>query len=354
MDSSAAPCRRCKQPSKVVIRREPLCQDCFLSFITVKLGKRLLEHAKSDFVGAEQRSYLLPLSFGSSSLSLLVALDRYSNFQKEKYGKSRFRLHVVHVQEPGHSSQATLDRLRQLFPECTFSSHHLSSVFDPDMKLSHLETDAKLNQLLEALTSNTAKDDILRLFLVRSVVQFAKKERINNVLWGDTTTRLAERVLSETSKGRGYSLPWQVTEGETPFGVYFLYPFRDILRKELTEYILLANPAVQVLADLQKPVVPINLRNTSIDLLMNRYFESAEEQYPNIVSNVVRTSTKLTLGPVGLQRCKLCTYPISDEQQGVMDESHKAESSSITTESDFILCYGCARNVTLSMITLLP
>src|ERR1700712_1839353 len=63
MDSPVTPCRRCKQPSIVVIRRVPLCQDCFTNFIGGKLGKRLAEYAKSDFVGAGSRSYLLPISF---------------------------------------------------------------------------------------------------------------------------------------------------------------------------------------------------------------------------------------------------------------------------------------------------
>jgi cytoplasmic tRNA 2-thiolation protein 2 len=355
MDLPVTPCRRCQQPSIVVIRRVPLCQDCFTSYIGAKLGKRLAEYAKSDFVSTGSRSYLLPISFGSSSLSMLVAFDRYKEFQKQKNGKSRLSLHVVHLQEPGQSSHEKLDQLRQLFPEYTFSSHHISSFFDPDMKLSQLDTDAKLSQLLNTLKSNTAKDDILRICLVRSVVQFAKKGKFKNILWGDTTTRLAERVLSETSKGRGFSLPWQISDGETPFGVHFMYPFRDVLRTELTEYINLTDPSIKALIDAEKSVVPVNLRNTSIDLLMSRYFESAEEQYPNIVSNVVRTGTKLILGPVGLQRCKLCTYPMTNEQRGeLMIETHKDLKSTTNPEPQHNICYACARNATSSTIALLP
>lgn len=80
-----------------------------------------------------------------------------------------------------------------------------------------------LMHLLSSLPSTTSRMDILSILRTRLIVEIAKKEGCAAVLWGDSTTRLAQKTLAETAKGRGFSIPWQTADGDSPFGMYPLY-----------------------------------------------------------------------------------------------------------------------------------
>jgi len=165
---------------------------------------------------------------------------------------------------------------------------------------------------------------------------------------------MAERVLSESAKGRGYSLPWQVTDGDTPYGVAFYFPLREVFKRELVQYIMLSGlESLMKDSASSKAPSPASLRNSSIDLLMKQYFESAEEQYPSIVSNVVRTSTRLNIGLVGVQRCKLCTLPVTTSQLGI-DSWEGIQETETKSDEELGLCYGCSRSVPSNAVAFLP
>lgn len=198
---------------------------------------------------------------------------------------------------------------------------------------------------------------MLSVLLTRAVVRFAKAQNLDGILWGDSTTKLAEKILAESSKGRGFSLPWQVTDGETSYGMNFYFPVRDILKKELLEFIkLLDTPLTHLVAkDAFVPAqAPVSSKNTTIDLLMKQYFESVEESYPSIVSNVVRTSTKLQPSSVGIRRCKLCTFPVTEEQLGIDHWKGIQDAESTTSTRSAQLCYGCSRTIPETAIPFLP
>jgi cytoplasmic tRNA 2-thiolation protein 2 len=103
-----------------------------------------------------------------------------------------------------------------------------------------------------------------------------------------------------------------------------------------------------------KAQAPASLRNSTIDILMKQYFDSAEEQYPSIVSNVVRTSGRLHAGLIGAQRCKLCILPVTKDQLGIEGWEGIQEVESRRIESKLELCYGCSRSVPVEALSLLP
>jgi len=224
----------------------------------------------------------------------------------------------------------------------------------------------QLQGLLGALPTPTSRMDVLQILRTRLITGLARKHACEAILWGDTTTRLAEKTLAETAKGRGFSIPWQTSDGDSPYGVKFLYPLRDLLKKELAVYVLL---------DVPTPLRPLCFgvaeeeegkrkyaavgKGITIDELMTQYFEGIERQYPSIVANVVRTAGKLVTegGMVRIRRCKICGLP-RDGGGGelVLDAETKfGESSSGEVngsgsgngkgrEGDD-MCYGCARSV---------
>jgi cytoplasmic tRNA 2-thiolation protein 2 len=335
-------CRRCQlQEPAITVRSEPLCTSCFCRYVTTKTIKRMESFRVRHSGPTRERRLLLPLSFGCCSIALLAILSQHLKGQVEKTGRTGFQLHVLHIHEGALNSESSpqllLKKVEEKFPEHTYSSRSISDLSVDDNVLSLLGDGAEnttrpeqsVQDVLASLTSATSRADTLQILRRRLIVQFAKSENCEAVLWADSTTRLAERTLAETAKGRGFSLPWLISDGETPHEIQFYYPLRELLSKEIEAYTAMTNPQLHDLILTNETKQPVSTKNTSIDDLMRQYFESVERDYPSIVANVVRTTGKLqapSLGEVEKQ-CELCEMPL---------DSNAPERSR--------LCYGCIRN----------
>ena len=276
---------------------------------------------------------LLPVSFGPCSTSLLHVLNLQLQRQVDRTGRPGFRLHVLHVEkEP--SGPDVLQKLKERYPEHTYSMISLSdpaTLNDVAPLFSSSEgTDMNLATIMSSLTSVTSQTDVTQILLRKVVVGFAKAHACEAILWGDSTTRLAERTLAETAKGRGSSLPWIMADGKSVQGVPFYYPMRDLLNKEVASYVSLQDPPLDdlVVKDDLKPSV--STKNTTIDDLMRQYFQGVERDFPSIVANVVRTTSKLDINSLANveDHCELCDMPLN----GQAPERSR-------------LCYGCIRTL---------
>ena len=105
---------------------------------------------------------------------------------------------------------------------------------------------------------------------------------VESILFGDSTTRLAEKTLIETAKGRGFSLPWQVSDGISPYGVNFLYPLRELLKKELFDFSSLISPPLTDLIIYQAPATEVSAsaKSTTIDDLDGSVFRDCGREIP--------------------------------------------------------------------------
>lgn len=311
-----------------------------------------------------QRKLLLALSLGASSLTLLHILDHLLETQTSKSGRTGFALSVVFVEPADETlNQERLAKVRQAYPHYEIASLPLHDVFRllPGKDgLSGLwpapaavETPSpanKLANLFDSLTSATARADVATTLRTRLVVEHAKSSGCEGVLWGDSTTKLAEKTLAETAKGRGFSLPWHVADGETPFGLAFNYPLRDLLKKELVAYVdLVDSPLASLVIDSVPTQASMSSKNTTIDDLMKQYFESVEENFPSIVSNVVRTTGKLEATSItnDVSTCHLCSMPVSDGRFGIhgWGGDQHGIADPIRASSGRRLCYGCTRSL---------
>ncbi|KAF2486279.1 hypothetical protein BDY17DRAFT_321088 [Neohortaea acidophila] len=330
-------CRRCQVVSPVItVRNEPLCEACFRKYVFTKVVKRLETFRVRHSEPGQEPTLLIPLSFGAGSLSLLHILSEHLKTQTERTGRTGFKLHVLHVQNDIESAQSNghqelLEKIEARFPTHAYSTIPFSGVSSlPDLPSDASEENNRLDTLLATLDSATSQTDMLQILKRKLIVSFAKKTNCEAILWGDSTTRLAERTLAETAKGRGSSLPYIVTDGTSPFGIAFYYPMRDLLSKEIVSFTSLIDPPLVHLVLQEKPRPSISMKNTTIDDLMRQYFESVEQDYPSIVANVVRTTSKLqspALSEVE-ERCELCEMPLHDQAP---------EKSR--------LCYGCIRTL---------
>ncbi|KAJ4299751.1 Cytoplasmic tRNA 2-thiolation protein 2 [Kalmusia sp. IMI 367209] len=331
-DSADQPCRRCKDHTALlVVRKDPLCRDCFIRYVHTKVIKRMELFRVRNAAPDHQRKLLLALSFGVSSVTLLHILDHYLKTQTSKTGRTGFALSVVIIETTSYNDPLSSHHLaasaQEAYPGYDFASLPLHDVFrlvPANDRLAGLvpvptaedqsSPEEKLARLLDSLTSATARADVVSTLSTRLVVEYAKSTGCEGILWGDSTTKLAEKTLAETAKGRGFSLPWHVADGESPFGVTFNYPLRDLLKKELASYVDIVGGSLPSLVRESAPTqASMSSKNTTIDDLMKQYFESVEENFPSIVSNVVRTTGKLEATPssAGTPRCDLCSMPVT-------------------------------------------
>ncbi|KAK8220168.1 Cytoplasmic tRNA 2-thiolation protein 2 [Zalaria obscura] len=366
-------CRRCQENEPAVtVRTEPLCRNCFINYIHTKVVKRVGGYKFAVCHSTAQRTFLLPLSLGASSLTLLHILDGYLKGQIERTGRTGFALHVLHIDTSSASPHAPTDpgsllsKIQDRYPAHTYSSIPLSDILsDPsvaDLISAYLSSappttpTSTLTTLLSALPSPTSRADVLQALQTKLLISFAVRHNLSAVLLGHSTTTLAERVLAETAKGRGGSLPFVVADGEGNAegngGVPFYYPMRDLLRKEIVAHAALAVPPLTGLCVAgtgtgtgkeREREVPVSMKNSTIDGLMVQYFEGVEREYPSIVANVVRTAGKLVGEGAGEKavRCALCGMVVALGEdlhgQGVVEGEGE--------EGTGRLCHGCKRSL---------
>lgn len=372
MAGHSAVCARCRQSNvKILVRNEHLCQDCFVKYVVTKVNKRLESNKLRAAFKDAPKSLLLPISFGPSSLALLHILDQQLQYQKTHTGRCSFKIHVLFIDM---SVAFRLNEYTELWRSLKerFSSHaytiaQLEDIFgfdDPDLLGSalHRNEDAsdhsiskrkRLEDFLAALPSATSRADMIGVLRSRLVKAIAEDRSCDSIIYGDSTTRLAERTLTETAKGRGGALPWLTADGQSPHGVKVVYPMRDLLRKEIIAYTAMIDPPLTPLILEAKPgtTVSASSKDTTIEELMGQYFASVEENYPSIVANVVRTSSRLAAPSADTTEgrvCHVCNLPLPKgseglhwmgEQEGLMNPIPSDKSEDVV-----LSCYGCARS----------
>ncbi|KAL8824935.1 MAG: hypothetical protein Q9191_004721 [Dirinaria sp. TL-2023a] len=312
---------------------------------------------------------LLPLSFGVSSVSLLHVLDQHLQFQIDRTGHTTYTLHVLIIDEKAVTCRETCDallpNLRQRFPLHTYSIIPIEEVFNYDeLCLTQISEDFRhlgenpsfsrrdtLTSILSSLPSASSRVDISNILRTRLISAFAERQQCYGVIFGDTTTRLAQKTIAETAKGRGGSLPWLTADGIMRSGLKVIYPMRDILKKEVLMYAETVEPPLDSSVLLQESASyePPSSKNITIDDLMGQYFESVEHNYPSIVANVVRTSGRLLPLPLSKssELCLLCGHPMEKSHHAWAGEQEAStiainETTSISNGKT-ILCYGCER-----------
>lgn len=342
-----------------------LSRKCFVAYVTTKAVKRI-ETYKIRGSTKVARRLLFPLSFGPSSASLLHILDQHIEGQYKRMNRAAYELVVVHINlyvDPvdRKDADAMLEKYKSRFPRHIYSTLNLEDALLLDgidwkalnmEEPSHTQNPAdRLQTLLGSMSSATSRSDIVSSLLTRLLVDVSKKNECESILFGDSTTRLAEKTLTETAKGRGFSLPWQVSDGASSYGIGFNYPLRDLLKKEIHTFSSLTSPPLTDLVLYQKSSSHISAssKTTTIDDLMAQYFESVEENFPSIVANVVRTTSKLkSLPDDDTTSCGFCGLPVAKGTDGICGWGGDQNTSSRPTEDNAhhgILCYGCSRSI---------
>jgi cytoplasmic tRNA 2-thiolation protein 2 len=317
---------------------------------------------------------------------MVCLLDEQTRIQAGRKASSPFEVLAVHVdtdldtpqeEEAGDTpAQRLLARYRDAFPRVEFLCVPLSKVLQvrtvdwstlPSLGDAGQPPAERLRSMFARLPSVTAKADVLRMLIRHLLLHIAMERSYAALLLGHSTTALAALTLAEVANGRGFSVPWQVNDGRHTLCTYdsdgaapttqteypIHYPMREVFGGEISTYISLV-PALTELRlrgqgeteEARRDTV-VSHKDTSIEEVMARYFESVEDSFSGIVANVVRTTGKLDRVR-GDTLCGLCGVTL--DQQG--DDRWAGEIGLEPDEGDEQgvhhpgkLCYGCKRSV---------
>jgi cytoplasmic tRNA 2-thiolation protein 2 len=372
-------CKRCGlEEAEYAARQDMLCKDCFVRFINTKVIKRIeaTSFRVRDSTRNMKRKLLLPVSGGVSSMTQLHILNGHLEAQVSRTGRAAFELAVLLIDDGSHDQgdlHSFWEVLQQRYPKHEYRLSPLAT----NTKVAEADEPSvdslDISKLMGSLRMPTSRSDIASIGLTQAIAREAHDLECDGILWGDTTTRLAEKILAATALGRGATLPWLVNDGPSPYAlsgssgtVLFIYPMKDILRKELTPYGAIQSLPTLSTVEQGSTGSVVSSKNATIDSLMKEYFEGVEKDYPSIVTNVVRTSSKLR----PLERveagssktsltCELCGVPVAAGSFGIHgwggSQEPREEGYSYSTTPETIpnnpvvatpyeLCYGCARS----------
>jgi len=324
-----------------------------MKYVATKVLKRLETNKIRGGFNDVRKNVLVPVSCGVSSICLLHLLDQQLRIRAEQGRHTGYDLHILFVDQSAvvgmDFPEESVELLKQRFISHTYTTISLEECGKYGISCNEaMDGEQKgLRQMVFSLPSTTSRVDFIDIARRRLILAFAKKHRCDSILFGDSTTRLAERTLSETSKGRGGALPWLTADGAPSDAINCIYPMRDLLRNEIAAYAGVTSPPLTRLIPESSIQTPGLFKDITIDGLMSQYFESVEQNYPSIVANVVRTSGKLVppVVPKNSRVCSICEHPIlanswGGEQQAV---GLSQSTNNNATENGKPLCYACAR-----------
>ncbi|XP_068597212.1 cytoplasmic tRNA 2-thiolation protein 2 [Brachionichthys hirsutus] len=355
LPSVSKKCVKCKEaPAAVVIRAgDAHCRACFKEFFIHKFRAVLGKH-RILFPGEK---VLLAVSGGPSSCSMLSQVQE--GLSQNAHKKLRFSPGIVFIDEGGAVGRSAEERrrtavqLQAVFEATGFPFHivPLEQVLDlpgsvvtavpspserpagaykaavdhfiqsggslaarepeepPRPEVGGGAHTASLQQLIRSVRTLTAREDLLNTLRLHLLVHTARTEGYSKLMLGDNCTRLAVKLLSSISLGRGAQLAQDTGFSDSRFGDTILVrPMRDYSAKEVAYY----NRMFQVASVFTPGLDTKTPDKASIQRLTESFVTRLQADFPSTVSTVYRTGEKLQAAGESASaagrssRCLLC------------------------------------------------
>ncbi|KAH7281548.1 hypothetical protein KP509_36G053100 [Ceratopteris richardii] len=147
----------------------------------------------------------------------------------------------------------------------------------------------RLQSLFKLVQDPTGKEDLLEHLRMQALQQFARKHGYTRLVLGLSASRIAVKVISETAKGCGFSLPAGMQYYDGRWSVPVVLPLRDCIAKEL---VLLCH-----YRKLKWVFIPnmstLTLPQKSITSLSSSFVSTLQEDNPSRERTIMRTAAKL-------------------------------------------------------------
>ena len=218
------------------------------------------------------------------------------------------------------------------------------------------------------------------ILLNMMLTMYALENNYDIILYCDTATKIASKVLALTSQGRGFSLPWECgsllkRNGIPPThclviiidsDIYVARPLKELSDTEIAAYLNILNDRPLTTENTSTPnntdttteIKPA----TTIDEMMRHYISGLETSFPSIVATTGHTAEKLDFpeiqdGDGG--KCVVCLMPrqkdnvkkwlddITVTQAAPLEEERTAQEETVEgvgEEGEDVtgeVCYGC-------------
>ncbi|KAM9726438.1 cytoplasmic tRNA 2-thiolation protein 2 isoform 2-T2 [Menidia menidia] len=319
-------CVKCKEGrAAVVIRaRDAYCRNCFRDSFVHKF-RAMLGKTRVIFPGEK---VLLAVSGGPSSCSMLSQVQE--GLSQNAHKKLRFVPAIVFIDEGGAVGRSEAERrrtvceLQALFRATGFPFHivPLEQVLELPRSagagVGQLEGEGGetpetqtrvLQQLIGSAQTLTAKQELLSNLRQHLLVHMARTLGCSKLMLGENCTRLAVKLLSCISLGRGAQLAQDTGFSDCRYGdVVCVRPMREYSAKEIAFYTHLFRVPTVMVPDLDTQVS----EKASIQRLTESFVTKLQTDFPSTVSTIYRTSEKLQTacgGPPAAEgggRCLLC------------------------------------------------
>ncbi|XP_032557104.1 cytoplasmic tRNA 2-thiolation protein 2 isoform X1 [Chiroxiphia lanceolata] len=165
----------------------------------------------------------------------------------------------------------------------------------------------ELLRIFEAVETATAREELLQMLRTHLILQMARSRGYSKVMTGETCTRVAIKLLTNLSLGRGAFLAVDTGFTDKRHGdVMVVRPMRDYTAKEIAFY----NHFFNIPTVIVPPLFTKRREKPSIHHLIERFLLGLQEDFPSTISTVYRTGEKLSPDPAKAssesQRCLLC------------------------------------------------
>ncbi|XP_034538290.1 cytoplasmic tRNA 2-thiolation protein 2 [Notolabrus celidotus] len=330
-------CVKCKEATAAVVIRagHSYCRGCFKEYFIHKFRAML---GKNRIIFPAEK-VLLAVSGGPSSCSMLSLVQE--GLSQSAHKKLRFLPGIVYIDEGGATGQSAEERQRtvaelQAVFKATGLPFHivpLEQVLDlpgsvlltgpaasdqpagaykaavdqfiqsdssicltqteqeetspPDVQESHTQL---LQQLIGSVKTLTAKEDLLHTLRQHLLVHTARAEGYSKLMLGDSCTRLAVKLLTSVSLGRGAQLAQDTGFSDSRYGdITLVRPMRDYSSKDIAYYNHLFHVPSVFIPSLGTKTAD----KASIQRLTEGFITRLQADFPHTVSAIYRTSEKL-------------------------------------------------------------
>ncbi|XP_074532140.1 cytoplasmic tRNA 2-thiolation protein 2-like [Halichoeres trimaculatus] len=207
--------------------------------------------------------------------------------------------------QPASAYKAAVDDFIQSASSICLSPAEQDQTLQPDVQESRTPA---LQQLMGSVKTLTAKEDLLSTLRQHLLVHTARAEGYSKLMLGDSCTRLAVKLLTSVSLGRGAQLAQDTGFSDSRYGdITLVRPMRDYSSKEIAYYNHMFNVPSVFIPGLETKMSD----KASIQRLTESFVTRLQADFPHTVSAIYRTSEKLQTAcgsPSTADLCDRCLF----------------------------------------------
>nr|XP_020479082.1 cytoplasmic tRNA 2-thiolation protein 2 isoform X2 [Monopterus albus] len=329
-------CVKCKEASAAVVIRagDAYCRGCFKEYFIHKframLGKNRIifpgekglsrnAHKKLRFIpgivyideggalgqsveermklGAELQAMFKATGFPFYIVPLEQVLDLPSSVVVMAPSSS---------EQPGSAYKSAVNAFIQSDSSTCLTPQDQEDTSLPEVQESHTRS---LQHLIASVKTLTARQDLLNTLRQHLFVHTARTEGYSKLMLGDSCTRLAIKLLTSISLGRGAQLAQDTGFSDSRYGdIISVRPMRDYSAKEISYYNHMFSVPSVFIPSLDTKTTD----KSSIQRLTETFVTKLQGDFPSTVSTIYRTSEKLQTACRSsstanhCERCLLC------------------------------------------------